>query len=60
MDPVELLSTLGNKYNPEILQTTYEPKSAQELSEELDIPIDYPLEGVLKGDAPSKCLPSLN
>ncbi|GAB3680187.1 helix-turn-helix domain-containing protein [Salinarchaeum chitinilyticum] len=39
MDPVALLSTLGNKYNPEILQTTYEPKSAQELSEELDIPI---------------------
>lgn len=39
MDPVELLSALGNKYNPEILRTTYEPKSAQELSEELDIPI---------------------
>lgn len=39
MDPVELLSVLGDKYSPEILRTTYEPKSAQELSEELDIPI---------------------
>lgn len=39
MNPEKLLSTLGDKYNPEILRTTYEPKSAQELSEELDIPI---------------------
>lgn len=39
MDPGELLEVLGNKYNPEILQRAYEPKSAQELSEELDIPI---------------------
>ena len=39
MEPGELLEVLGNKYNPEILQRTYEPKSAQELSEELDIPI---------------------
>jgi len=39
MNPEQLLSTLGDKYNPEILRTTYEQKSAQELSEELDIPI---------------------
>ncbi len=39
MDPIAFLRGLGNKYNPEILQRTYEPKSAQELSDELDIPI---------------------
>lgn len=39
MDVVEVLRVLGNKYNPEILQATNTPKSAQELSEELDIPI---------------------
>lgn len=39
MEPESVLSTLGDKYTPEILRTTYEPKSAQELSEELDIPI---------------------
>ncbi|WP_232688503.1 ArsR/SmtB family transcription factor [Halobacterium zhouii] len=39
MDPVEVLRVLGNKYNAEILQATHSPKSAQELSEELDIPI---------------------
>ena len=39
MDPVDVLRVLGNKYNAEILQATHSPKSAQELSEELDIPI---------------------
>ncbi|XGI83870.1 helix-turn-helix domain-containing protein [Halorutilales archaeon Cl-col2-1] len=35
----EVLETLGNKYNPEILDSARRPKSAQELSDELDIPI---------------------
>lgn len=39
MDPASALRVLGNKYNAEILQATHTPKSAQELSEELDIPI---------------------
>lgn len=39
MDADEVLDVLGNKYNPEILQRAHEPKSAQEFSEELDIPI---------------------
>ena len=30
---------MGNKYSAEILDATEEPRSAQELSEELDIPI---------------------
>ena len=30
---------MGNKYSPEILDATDEPRSAQELSEQLDIPI---------------------
>jgi len=39
MDAEEILQILGNKYNAEILSATYKSKSAQELSEELDIPI---------------------
>ncbi len=39
MSSVELLQALGNKYSPEILDATGEPRSAQDLSEELDIPI---------------------
>lgn len=39
MSSVELLQALGNKYSPEILDATDEPRSAQDLSEELDIPI---------------------
>ncbi|MFB6112530.1 MAG: ArsR/SmtB family transcription factor [Halodesulfurarchaeum sp.] len=39
MDVVEVLQVLGNRYNPQILQATNTPKSAQELSDELDIPI---------------------
>ncbi|WP_115863527.1 ArsR/SmtB family transcription factor [Halorussus litoreus] len=39
MEAVELLRVLGNKYNAEILRATGEPKSAQELSDELEIPI---------------------
>ena len=39
MPSVELLQALGNKYSAEILEATDEPRSAQELSEELDIPI---------------------
>lgn len=35
----EIIQVLGNKYNPEILDATGEPKSAQELSEELEVPI---------------------
>jgi predicted ArsR family transcriptional regulator len=35
----EIIQVLGNKYNPEILDATGEPKSAQELSDELDVPI---------------------
>ena len=30
---------LGNKYNTDILSATTEPKSAQDLSDELDVPI---------------------
>lgn len=39
MSSVDLLQTLGNKYSAEILDATDEPRSAQELSEELGIPI---------------------
>jgi predicted ArsR family transcriptional regulator len=39
MASAETLHVLGNEYNAEILQATHEPRSAQELSEELDIPI---------------------
>ena len=39
MASVETLRVLGNEYNAEILQATNEPQSAQDLSEELDIPI---------------------
>ncbi|MCL9816012.1 ArsR/SmtB family transcription factor [Natronocalculus amylovorans] len=35
----ELIEVLGNKYNTEILAATSEPKSAQELSDELGVPI---------------------
>jgi len=35
----ELVRTLGSKYSAEILGATDEPRSAQELSERLDIPI---------------------
>jgi predicted ArsR family transcriptional regulator len=35
----EVLQTLGNKYSAEILDATDEPRSAQELSDELEIPI---------------------
>jgi predicted ArsR family transcriptional regulator len=39
MSSADLLQTLGNKYSAEILEATDEPRSAQELSDELDIPI---------------------
>lgn len=39
MDTVAVLRVLGNKYNAEILRATHTPKSAQELSDELDMPI---------------------
>ncbi len=39
MAGVDTIRTLGNKYSAEILSATGEAKSAQELSEELDIPI---------------------
>lgn len=35
----ETVRVLGEKYNPDILTVTDEPKSAQELSEQLDVPI---------------------
>ena len=35
----QLIEVLGNKYNTDILSATTEPKSAQDLSEELDVPI---------------------
>jgi predicted ArsR family transcriptional regulator len=39
MPSVDILETLGNKYSAEILDATDEPASAQELSDELGIPI---------------------
>ncbi|ARS88971.1 winged helix-turn-helix domain-containing protein [Natrarchaeobaculum aegyptiacum] len=39
MDPTEVLGNLGKKYSPDILRSAAEPKSAQELSDELDIPV---------------------
>jgi predicted ArsR family transcriptional regulator len=38
-DSQKLLSALGSKYSVEILHATQKPTSAQELSDELDIPI---------------------
>lgn len=35
----EVLEVLGNEYNPEILQAAYDPLSAQDLSDQLDVPI---------------------
>ncbi|WP_119817779.1 ArsR/SmtB family transcription factor [Halalkaliarchaeum desulfuricum] len=35
----QLIEVLGNKYNTDILSATSEPKSAQDLSDELDVPI---------------------
>lgn len=39
MSSVDVIRALGNKYSAEILEATDEPRSAQELSDELDIPI---------------------
>jgi len=39
MSSADMLRALGNKYSAQILEATDEPRSAQELSEELDIPI---------------------
>lgn len=38
-DDVDLVRVLGNKYSAEILGATGEPRSAQELSDQLDVPI---------------------
>lgn len=35
----DIIEVLGNKYNPEILDAAGDPKSAQELSDELGVPI---------------------
>lgn len=35
----EIIEVLGNKYNAEILSAASQPKSAQELSDELNVPI---------------------
>lgn len=39
VDPVEVLRVLGNKFSAEILHAADEPKSAQQLTAELDIPL---------------------
>lgn len=39
MSSDDIIEVLGNKYNAEILSAASEPKSAQELSDELDVPI---------------------
>jgi DNA-binding Lrp family transcriptional regulator len=39
MDPDQTLAALGNDYNPDILRSAYQPHSAQEFSDMLDIPI---------------------
>lgn len=39
MEGENMIEVLGNKYNTEILSAAEDPKSAQELSEELDVPI---------------------
>lgn len=39
MKPENLLEVLGNKYSVEILKATTKPRTAQELSDELNIPI---------------------
>ena len=39
MASLDVLRVLGNDYNAEILQAAHEPKSAQDLSNELDVPI---------------------
>ena len=39
MESDRTLAALGNEYNPEILRAASEPRSAQEFSELLDIPI---------------------
>lgn len=39
MASLEVLRVLGNEYNAEILEATNDPHSAQELSEELNVPI---------------------
>lgn len=35
----DIVAVLGNKYNAAILEAAAEPKSAQELSDELEVPI---------------------
>ena len=39
MASLEVLRVLGNEYNPEILEAANEPQSAQDLSEQLGVPI---------------------
>jgi len=39
MTSEDLIEVLGNKYNTDILSATTDPKSAQDLSDELDVPI---------------------
>jgi len=39
MASLDVLRVLGNEYNAEILEATSEAHSAQQLSEELDVPI---------------------
>ena len=39
MASVETLRVLGNEYNAEILEATNDPQSAQELSDQLEVPI---------------------
>lgn len=39
MASLDVLRVLGNEYNAEILQAAHEPQSAQDLSDELEVPI---------------------
>jgi predicted ArsR family transcriptional regulator len=39
MASLDVLRVLGNEYNAEILEAAHEPRSAQDLSDALDVPI---------------------
>ena len=39
MNPEDVPETLGEKYSLEILRETHEPRSARELSDQLNVPI---------------------
>ncbi len=39
MESIDVLTALGNDYNPDILRTAHKPRSAKEFSDDLDVPI---------------------